>query len=878
MNLIFTWDDLKAIIKARQKLILALSILCTIAVFLYHMNSPLSYEAKATFKQSSQRGEQSIDLKSLIRTFSSNALESSSASLMLSDSVLEKTIQAMGLQAQIVQKSFWSPIFKNLLVEFGGKPKDEKYAQFSSVTYNGEKPLVVFLKKESKNGFSIYDKKHRFLTAGKFGMPVQLKSFELTLNRLPFSEEVPLVLHPIQPAIETLRAKLTIKASREDKNLLIVKYVDQHRKRSAAVVNMLMAMYEKYLIEENQIITRAQLSYLNQRQDELSSKFDRDIQDHAVALQRNLESQGMLGIKEEMDFVLEPMQIHKTRLNEVELELRQIDERIAKADLVANLAKSQPLLIERYSKALTDQIGSIKELVEQVRRKEKIVNQAPAQLQPAIEEFNLALDTHEPDGNSKIETILHEFINHLAYREKSLKESSQWIQTTQNDLSGISLEVARRQFDNYSTQFDDLHAQLKQVVFMRDHLFDPHFEISTLSNVLADSVTQQMVQRSSELEAQLHDDVHRSVRDKERFKTTLAIHKRFLESHLNQTLQLGKIRIDLIKEKLSSLYTVMKTLLIQEQEALKGKIAELTQSMQSLPGLWVHENRLKFKSDLTKGMMEGLVHIAETKNLAHHLYQVESRPLDFARAPLGFIKPHLFAKSILSFFLGMILFSFLAIIHALMKGFPISQATLKEMGAHTSGSLSLSSQLEEIREKDKETLRKIAAFLLDDQETHQRIVSIIGERQTYFSPALSVLLKKHNKTSCIMDCSFGKIISDQDSPGLFQVLQGGSLLEIIRPFPAHDFLPVGASTQDGVELLKSSQFQKLVQELSSKYDFLFLISRTPLDSLESQALFQLCTHGIVNAGVNMEIIKPYLDHSRQKEKKHVTFIEILEKG
>lgn len=876
MNLVFTWDDLKAIIKTRQKQILVCSLLCSIVVFLYYITNPLSYEAKATFKQSSQRGEQSIDLKSLIRTFSSNGLESSSASLMLSDSVLEKTIREMGLQAQIVQKKFWSQLFRNLLAEFGRKPKDRKYAQFSSVTYTRDKPLVLFLKKDSKSQFSIYDKKHRFVMTGKIGKPIKHSRFEMTLNRLPFSEEVPLILHPIQTIIETLRAKLTIKASREDKNLLIVKYVDQHRKQSAAVINALMAMYEKFLIEENQMITRAQLSYLNQRQDELSSKFDRDIQDHAVAIERNLESQGLLGIKEEMEFVLEPLQTHKTRLNEVELELSQIEERIAKANLSFKLANSHPLLIERYSKALTDQIGSIKNLMQQVKRKEKIVQAAPEELQPAIEEFNRALETAEADGNIKIEAILHEFMSHLTYREKSLQESSEWIQTAQNDLSGISLEVARRQFDNYSTQFDDLHAQLKQVVFMRDHLFDPHFEISTLSNVLADSVTQQMVQRSSELEEKLHDDIHRSLRDKERIKTTLTIHKRFLESHLNQTLQLGKIRIDLIKEKLSSLYTVMKTLLIQEQEALKGKIAELTKSMQSLPGLWVHENRLKFKSELTKGMMEGLVHISETKNLAHHLYQVESRPLDLARPPMGFIKPYLFAKSLLAFFLGMILFAFLVIIHTLIKGFPLSLTTLKEMGAHTSGRLSLSTHLEKTQELDKETLRKIVAFLLDDQETQKGIISIIGQQQTHFSPLLSALLKKYNKISCILDCTFGKITSTQDSPGLFQVLHGESLSEVIRSFPAYDFVPVGASTQDGVELLKSAQFHKIVQDLSSKYDFLFLISRTPLDALESQTLFQLCTHGIVAAEANLELVKPYLDQSRQKAKKHVTFIQIVE--
>ena len=878
MNLIFTWEDLKQIVWSRQKQIVQLTLLCTVIAFGYFVTAPLRYEAHATFKQSPGRGEKGIDLKNLLQSFSSSSTENASSTLMLSDIVLEKTARATGLQVKVDgEDRVFNNLLRNVLAELRQAPNDDRNVRFSEVTFKGEKPYRMVLRKESDNRFSLYDNKDLRLATGVLGECVKHPHFELTLCSLPAKDEIALTLHPIQPITAALRKQLTIKAAREDKNLLVIKYIDSNRLRSAEVVNTLMAMYEKYLIEENRLIISSQLSYLNERQNELSAKFDRDIQDHARALQNNLKSQGVLGIKDEIEFVLEPLQLHKTRLNEVEIELNQIEQRTSKTDLTTKTSGSQSLLIERYSQLLAHQIGSAGQLLDHIHRKEKIVSPSILELQPAIDEFNLALESSGPDQGGKLEELVKDFMRHLASREKSLREGSQWIESIQNDLSGISLDVARRQLDQYSTQFDGLHAELKQVMFMRDHLFDPHFEISTLSNVLNDTVTQQMIQRSSELEAQLHDDIHRSLRDKDRLKTTLTTHKKFLESHLNQTLELGKIRIDLLKEKLSSLYTVMKALLSQEKEALKSKIDELTQSLQTLPELWVHENRLKFKSDLTKGMMEGLVHIAETKNLSHHLYQVESRPLDIAKPPLGFIPPLLVVKSALTFFLTLFCFLTLTLVHALIKGFPVSLTTLKQLGAHTSGTLSLTSpiHLETIQDTDRDTLRRLTSFLLDSEGPDSGVVAVLGEKQTTFLPALTTLLKKYHKTSCVIDCSFGKITTQEDAPGLFHLLSEASSLEAIRHLATYDFLPVGASTPEGVELLKSKQFKQLIQTLGAHYDFIFMLSRTPPQALETETLFDLCTHSFIVAETPLDSLERYLNPPRQKEKKHVTFVQYI---
>ncbi len=868
MNLIFSWTDLKRIVKAKKKTILRLSLLCGVITLVYFITTPLQYEARATFKQATSRSDQGFDLKNLIRTFSSGGTEGTSTTVMLSDAVLEKTIEELGLQIEVSgEKSLFNTVFKNIVAECGFLISDMKRARFANVSFAGEKPLSLVMKKSPEGEWTLYDSKGEFLSSVTLGEPIILPEFQLTLLSPPVRDEAKVTLHPIQSITGELRKNLTIKPSREDKNLLMIKYVDPDRKKSAEVVNTLMAMYEKYLVEENKILIGAQLSYLNKRQDELGAKFDRDVEAHAAALQKNLQNEGLLGTKDEIDFVLEPLQAHKTRLSGVELELRHIDQRLANIDLEKKA--SEPQLIERYSKTLADQIGSARKLLEELHTNTTISSNSIEELKPAVDEFNHSTDTEK---KGKIEGVIREFMSHLALRQKSLNESSAWIETAQNDLSGINLETARKQFDHYSTQFDHLQAQLKQVLFMRDHLFDPHFEISTLSNILEDSVTQQMIQRSSDLEAQLHDELHRSQRDKERLKTTLATHKRFLESHLNQTLQLGKVRIDLVKEKLASLYKVMKAMLLEEQEMVKSKISELTQSMQSLPLLWVDENRLKFRSELTKGMMEGLVTIAETKNLSHHLYQVESRPLDKARPPLGYVKPLLAVKSMMAFILAGAVLAFLMILQGFMRGFPLSLVTLRELGAHTSGSLSHAPilQLGTAPDSDRETLRKLTTFVLTEEKG---IIAIIGEKQTSFFPALTTLLKKHQRTSCVIDLSFGKISTANDQPGLYQILHGEPLKEHLQSLPAYDFLSVGAASQDGVELLKSSAFNTLIQDLKETYDYIFLLSRTQLQSLESEAILSQSTHAILVADEPLDALEPYLDPSRQKEKKHVTFIE-----
>src|SRR4051812_24329 len=103
--IIFTWDDLKRLFLSKQKKILRWSIVCSLCALLIMLFSPPQYEAWATFRQSNSSGDQSVDLKNLIRTFSSERSEGSSSTLMLSNIVLGKTIEILGLQAELKTES-----------------------------------------------------------------------------------------------------------------------------------------------------------------------------------------------------------------------------------------------------------------------------------------------------------------------------------------------------------------------------------------------------------------------------------------------------------------------------------------------------------------------------------------------------------------------------------------------------------------------------------------------------------------------------------------------------------------------------------------------------------------------------------------------------
>jgi uncharacterized protein involved in exopolysaccharide biosynthesis len=942
-DIYITGDDLRRIYQTKKKKIWRFAVFGALLTLVYFLFSPPSYQATATFKQSSSRSESAGDLKKLVRTFSGGGSDVATVPLMLSRAVLSKTVEELGLQASVNEQGRLakklSNCRNNLFAEIGRQIEEEENFQFKHVSYAGEKPRSFFLRFSSSQNFELLDKNHDTLAVGRVEEPLytnnlknrefdkkgpqnfcseratiaerqganENKNYEAnptqsktdsssclciqsqevlftlakTSSNLKIGKLYPLSISPLYSVVGDVKKRTVIKPLREDKNILVINFSDANRQRSALFVNTLISKYEEFLIEENKTVIGSQLKYLDQRQNELNSKLDVDIQDHVAILKQSLLKQGFMGIEEEIDSILLPLQTYQSRLNEIEIEMAGLLQRISQTDSALATKASPPKLVKQFGQSLAQQINDTSLLLNKLEKDEpltpNLISSAIGSMVTEVEISRSKQQTDYAEKKHRLASHLHTFLDHLALRQKNLQESSNYIDQLESDFSGMTLEASRGLFQQYCRQLDELHAQLKQVIFFRDHLNEPNFEISTLSNILNDSVTQQLVQKSSEISGQLCDLINRSGREHERLKETLSIQKRFLESHLSQTLDLGKIRIQLIKEKISSLYGVMQDLLQKEKSVLENKIEELKGTMQELPELWHLDKRLKFKAELTKAMMEGLTHIAESKNLSRHLYQVESKPLDLALTPFSPQSPRLLMKCFVGAFVLAALFYFYFLIHSLIKGLPASLSTLRLMGGHTSGIFSSNTHLSlnKLPDQDLETLRAMASFLLE-RKNDQSVIGLLSKRGSHFCFNLAHLLSLHHQKILIIDCNFDRIVAPQDQPGLWQYLNHTAGDLPIRHEKHYDLLTSGGTTRHGVELLASPIFSKVLAECKSRYDFIFLLRQTSLSSQDAAQILQLSNLAIITADEEaQDVLKPYLQWSRQKEISCATFAQHL---
>ncbi len=240
---------------------------------------------------------------------------------MLSRAVLSKTVEELGLQAFVNEQGSlakkFSACLSNVLAEIGKQPEEEDSFQFQHVSYAGEKPRSFFLRFSSPQNFELLDKNQQTLAVGTLKEPLQFQEILFTLAKTPSNLKTgklyPLSISPLHSVVADVKKRTLIKPLREDKNILMINFSDADRQRSAHFVNTLVSKYEEFLIEENKNVIGSQLKYLDQRQNELNSKLDLDVQDHVAMLKQSLLKQGYMGIEEEMESILLPLQTYRVK-------------------------------------------------------------------------------------------------------------------------------------------------------------------------------------------------------------------------------------------------------------------------------------------------------------------------------------------------------------------------------------------------------------------------------------------------------------------------------------------------------------------------------------------------------------------------------------
>ena len=709
-------------------------------------------------------------------------------------------------------------------MEMGISPSDRDHFVFQDVHLDGERAEKLFLQFEEGRGYKVFNAKKEEIKCAQIGDKVVLGALRFSLVKTPknisYKKLYSLQISPWQPLVQSFLRKLQIKPIKQDKNVLQMTFVHTDRHLSALFLNQLMTVYVRHLKEENEQLADAQLAYLEKRQTELAAHLDRTLEEQTHYLQENLGESGFVGLKQEIDMLAIPKQAYTSKLFDMELELKRFEKKIADNDKEQEEIRSQDL----------------------AKRKESLdEQQSPFEAQQHLLQNRLtALDVRAA------------LFSPVREARADLK----------NDLQGINLETAQNLYVQYNNSLDAIQSQIRQLLFLRDQIHEPTFELSSLSSLLTDAVSQKMVEKASELSLMLHDKQNHSLREQERLKEGLTTQKNFLVQHIDQTVELNKEKEKLIDDKIASLQRVCVDLIENEKTLIKEKLKDLSARMGNLPDKWRLENQLQFKKELCMGIVEGISQLVESKNLHFQLFHVDSKPLDKAMAPLAPMPPHLCLFSMLvAFFSGSSLFAF-HLGRGLLRGLPLTLESMQANKLPVCGSLSSFSHVsfKELNDRDLETLRRIDSYL--EHKKKERVALVAGTSPDY-SHNLAKLLALQGKKVLLIQCAFDAITTQENVPGLYHFLEGSQGSAPIRKREHYDFLPTGGSSRHATELLARPAFTKLLEEETKNYDVLLLFSSARPAFSEGHLYLKLADTLVVTANhERLEDLKPYIESKR----------------
>ncbi len=477
---------------------------------------------------------------------------------------------------------------------------------------------------------------------------------------------------------------------------------------------------------------------------------------------------------------------------------------------------------------------------------------------------------------SKEKEAIKDYIEQTDRKIKILQDNIALLGSTVHEFAGLNLDTAQRLYLDYNNQRDGLQAQLKQLVYLSEELYQPQFELSSITTILSDPVTQGLVIQAGETAVRLQDANNRSLREQEHLKETLHTQKSFISQHLLQIIELTKLRAKLIEDKIGSLRKTTIGLLKQEKQLLQQQLDQISRKMEDLPEKWRRENLLLLKKELGMKMIEGLTHLMESKSIDQHLYQVGSKPFDGALTPVTPKSPKLLMYALIGAFLGMLGSYSFYLCRSLVKGMPVSHEMLASFGLNSCGLLSAYCHvpIDQLSHADLETLRRLSQFLLKFGQKGL-CCTIIGGKNSDFSQTLAQLLAMQQKKVLVVQYVFDKPVHPGDSPGLWQYLHGEVQQCPVRQQLPFDFLPSGGTTRLSVELLSNPKLTSLLTVVKNCYDVVLFYSSAEPTDVEGQALLNIADAAIIATNAEKkEDLFPYDAWAAAKQKECVAFVDL----
>ena len=481
------------------------------------------------------------------------------------------------------------------------------------------------------------------------------------------------------------------------------------------------------------------------------------------------------------------------------------------------------------------------------------------------------------EKRSSFKSILVDFLKGIEKRHKALLEKSLVDGADSLEFQGLNPETVQKLYLEYNHELDTVSLNIEQLCYVKDQIFDPSVDVSSLCNLLTDPISQQMVQKAGQMALDLRDDFNRSHKEHERLKDSLSTQKSFLLHHITQMIDVQKMRAKLIQEKIHSLQQSSVYLLSTEKQLIEERLSELRKSMSSsLPQKWKLENQLQLKKELFIKMIEGITQLEESKMLDQNILPLGFKVIDPAFLPQKIKTPGLFVYPPLFAFLSMMFGYVYLFFRRASRGSPVSLELLQHYNLPSCGKISsyAHTSLSDIKESDLETLRRIAHFShLQKSSSSGLCLGLLGSSPSNYSENLAALFAQRGSRVLLIDSTF-QGFSSQGANGILSFLKGESEAPTVLSRGCYDFIYSGGYSRNFVELLFQKKFDHFINEKKKEYDFVIIysgVNSTSIEAMIYQSVSDVC---VICAGFeeSIEDLENFLDWKERKKTDCLTFV------
>lgn len=608
-----SFADLGRIARKKGKFILLLGMLCSLLGIFYAARKPVTYEAKAYFREKNASQSQGSGLAALLGR---GGDESNTEPIMVSRRVAEDVVRKLGLNVIITPLSEPNGILenlkKNLFLEKIDLQKkyypprnqaEKKSEDFLSLKelklpfscnlhhYQGDafyRSLIIEPLLHSSQ-YKVWDEKEKCLGLYQLGQKVVLDDCTFTLEgENTIAQRFALTLLPVTTVAEDLKGSLDIARDKQHTKFLYITYKDQDPHKAALVVNQFISSYKQFLNEEHKKNVGEQLQYLQERQSQLVHDLDRLMYDNADQLKEHIISHGFEGLERKGGYLEKLADKFNSRLLEIACELSMLDTKEGIELSTDNSAAIQMLNEKRIlvqdrellQISLQEQKAGQEEDFEKnwalyrtelsdIRKEMRALEQLQKRLSDpkALAEFWEKLNdknliekfgANPFQGNSDVtewmfhlEKYLENKSRFLKMREKLINEKLSYKKSPEAIYKGIDLVAARKIQHSLIEKIQQQASTSATLALASKRLDDEKCDIASLSASLnADGLVAEHIKTAAEINYSLKDPYNNSPKDFERLKGRLDIVRAFLQLHVKEAAAMSKLQKKLMEHEL----------------------------------------------------------------------------------------------------------------------------------------------------------------------------------------------------------------------------------------------------------------------------------------------------------------------------------------